>query len=318
MSKRKTREEFIQEANQIHNFKYDYSLVKYQRNSIKIKIICLKHGEFEQIPKDHLNGRGCQKCGLEKQGLNQRLSQENFIKRSLELHENKYDYSKVKYTLSSKKIVIICPIHGEFKQIANDHIKGIGCKKCANKAISRSKTLSREEFERRARLIHGNLYDYSKAADIDKEYRRIIICPKHGEFKQIGSNHLQGNGCPKCNMSKGELAIKEFLLLNNISFENQKTFEDCKNKRKLPFDFYLPDYNLCIEYDGIQHFKPVQFNGTLEEAKENFKQTKENDQIKNQYCKDNNIKLLRIPYWKLPNIKIILEYTLINSKTKEI
>jgi len=134
----------------------------------------------------------------------------------------------------------------------------------------------------------------------------IITCPKHGDFEQIAYAHRHGNGCPSCNDSKGEREIKKFLNENSIVYEFQKKFKDCKNKRTLPFDFYLPEYNLCIEYDGEQHFRPSGFSNGIER----FEMLKINDKIKTEYCINNNIQLLRIDYQE--KIVEILNKTLIN------
>lgn len=119
-----------------------------------------------------------------------------------------------------------------------------------------------------------------------------IECGIHGKFKQKAYKHISGQGCPKCNQSKGEKEIEKILIQNNIEFENQKRFKNCINKKTLPFDFYLPKYNICIEFDGIQHFESLDiFGGEIE-----FQKRKINDNIKNKFCKDNNIKLIRIKY----------------------
>jgi len=122
-----------------------------------------------------------------------------------------------------------------------------------------------------------------------------IICPFHGVFEQTPKNHIKGQNCPNCPkkiISIGEKKISEILRKNNIKYNNQHTFENCRDKRKLPFDFYLPYYNMCIEFDGRQHFESViNFGG-----EEQLKKTQQNDKIKNKYCKENNIKLLRIKY----------------------
>ncbi len=137
-----------------------------------------------------------------------------------------------------------------------------------------------------------------------------IICITHGTFEQIPNAHLNNQGCPKCNSSKGELKTEQYLKENNIQFENQKTFPNCKNKLPLPFDFYLPKHNICIEYDGEQHFIPKSCFG----GNKQFQRTKQNDLIKNQFCKNNNIKLIRIPYNEFKNIKSILNGSITGNK----
>lgn len=117
------------------------------------------------------------------------------------------------------------------------------------------------------------------------------------EWNIVPNNILNGQGCPQCNASHGENDIERYLNQHNISYIGQYKFDNCCNKRPLPFDFYLPVHNICIEYDGIQHFIPVDFAGKGEAwANKQFKQVQHNDQIKNIYCKENDITLLRIKY----------------------
>ena len=125
------------------------------------------------------------------------------------------------------------------------------------------------------------------------------------EFLAYPYNILNGQGCPVCKESRGEKYIRHYLQAHHIKFESQYKFKDCKRKRCLPFDFYLPDYNMCIEYDGIQHFEPLECFG----GKESFIQTQQNDVIKNKYCEQNSIILLRIRYDE--NIKKSLDSNLL-------
>ena len=113
----------------------------------------------------------------------------------------------------------------------------------------------------------------------------------------------RGQRCPYCQTSKGEKKIKEYLDNNNIEYIQQYRFEDCRNKKPLPFDFYLPEYNMCIEYDGEQHFSENRAFG----GADRFWITVIHDATKNQYCEDNNINILRIPFWELKNIEEILK-----------
>jgi superfamily II DNA or RNA helicase len=183
---KKTTIQFIKEAKVIHGNKYDYSKTKYDGAHKKVTIICKEHGEFEQVPISHLKGMGCSSCA----GRNR--TTEEFIKEAKKVHGNKYDYSKTKYKGSHTKMTFICPIHGEFKQIRNDHLKGHGCPKC----LGKNKTT--EEFITQAKKIHGDKYDYSKVKYINSQKKVIIICLKHGEFKQAPNKHLQNRGCERC------------------------------------------------------------------------------------------------------------------------
>ena len=290
--KKSTKEEFISKANEVHNYKYDYSWVEYNGNKTNVKIICKEHGEFAQTPNSHLNGKGCPKCCG-----NAKSTKEEFISKANDVHNYKYDYSLVEYNGNKTKVKIICKEHGEFAQNPNNHLNGNGCPKCGG-----TERLTTEEFISKANEVHNYKYDYRWVEYNGARSKVKIICKEHGEFRQTPDNHLNGKGCPKCNSSKGELIIEKYLIKNNINYESQKRFKDCKNKRPLPFDFYLTDYNICIEYDGEQHFKSKSIWGGEEEL--NLIKIKDN--IKTEYCEDNGIKLIRIPYWEKDNIEEIL------------
>ena len=113
------------------------------------------------------------------------------------------------------------------------------------------------------------------------------------------NKHLNSRGCPNCSNSKGALKIKNILDINNIEYFQEMRFNDCRNKNSLPFDFYLPEYKTCIEFDGLQHFESIDYWG----GEERLNYIKKNDNIKNEYCKDNNIKLIRVPYYEINNIE---------------
>lgn len=280
--RKKSKKEYIEIFNKKHNNKYDYSLMNYINNSIKIKIICPNHGIFEQRPNDHRNS-GCPKC--------QKIQLSDFIKNSNIIHNNKFDYSLIKNIKNNKqKVKIICNEHGIFEQRVDNHINGIGCKKCTYKSYY----IGVKKFIINSNNIHRNKYDYSLVYKnyVDQHSKVKIICDKHGIFEQIASNHTSGNGCPKCKETSGEKSIRYYLEDNNIEYIYQKIFKDCKYKKYLLYDFYLPDLNMCIEYDGEQHFKPIEYFGGIN----TFNNVKIKDKIKNEYCNNNNIHLIRISY----------------------
>ena len=297
-----TLEEFIEKANEVHGVgTYDYSESIYVSYHEKIKIICPKHGGFWQDVSSHLQGEGCPKCGNEKCSEKLKMTLEEFKEFANETHGvATYDYSESEYVNSKTPIKIICPKHGAFWQIAHNHLQGQGCPSCRYEKLANLYRLTLEEFIERANEVQGEgSYDYSKSEYINCDTPLKIICPKHGIFYQTPYRHLKGEGCPKCtNKYKGEIAVRNFLIEYKIEFDEQKRFKDCRNKLPLPFDFYLPKYNLCIEYDGLQHFEPHDFTSKLneEEKLENFKMSQIRDQIKNDYCKNNDIGLLRIRY----------------------
>lgn len=146
------------------------------------------------------------------------------------------------------------------------------------------KKLSNEDFLKRAIKIHDNKIIYLEEY-INSSTKMKMKCKKCGlEFEMRPNNHI---------------ITSVFVIL--LFFGKENKFNDCKDQRLLPFDFYLPDYNMCIEFDGIQHFKPIEYFGGLK----TYKETKRRDKIKNDYCKNNNIQLIRIKYDK--NIKKFLE-----------
>jgi hypothetical protein len=221
--------------------------------------------------------------------MKSRLVTKDFIRKAKLIHGNTYDYSKVRYINNKTKVTIVCKEHGEFDILPINHVSNKhGCRKCANTVC-----LTNEEFIFKAIKIHGDKYDYSKVNYINRKTVVIIICRIHGEFITKPSSHIVlKTGCQKCHASKGELTIARWLKTNNIEFEEQKRFAECYNINSLPFDFYLPKYNLLIEYQGAQHF-----DGKLYYNREkSLKHRQELDAIKRSFCKENNIRLLEITY----------------------
>lgn len=305
-----TTQEFIQKAKEIHGDKYDYSLVDYKPNS-KVEIVCKIHGSFFQRVDAHLSGRGCKLCGTIQS--TQSMSEDEFIHRCKLIHQDKYDYSKVKYSHSTDIIIVICKIHGEFKIEAAGHLFGkYGCTKCGRIAVGNKLRTPQDDFILKCNQVHNNQYDYSQTIYRGSDKKIKVKCKKHGFFYTRADQHQAGHKCPKCSYSIGEEKIEQYLKNKNIKYETQKTFPNCINKRPLPFDFYLPDYNLLIEFDGEQHFKPISFGSSkFDSAELNFQRTQLHDNIKTSYATDHNIKLLRISYNKLEEIEQVLTTNLI-------
>ena len=167
-----------------------------------------------------------------------------------------------------------------------------------------SKKKTNEEFKKEVHDLVEN--EYTVLGEYINNSTKIKI--KHNkcdyEYEVRPRDFLQGYRCPKCNESKGEKIISKWLDKNLIKYEKEKKFPDCKYKKELRFDFYLEDYNICIEYDGIQHFRPKSFGGQNKDKE--FKLTQIRDNIKTKYCEDNNIKLIRIKYTDYDNIEKIL------------
>ena len=349
---------FVEKSKIVHNNKYDYSMVKYVNSRTKVKIVCNIHGEFDQVPASHIRGNGCYECFNDKR-KNKNIIEDlklkhgdrydyslvdyinnttsikikcnmclnifeqspkshknghgcpfcagrhqtnlDIIDKFIKIHGEKYNYALVNYVNSKTKVKIVCNHHGVFEQLSCNHIIGNECPKC------HGINMTTDDFITRSNEIHNNKYEYDLTAYIKSIEKVIITCKKHGNFKQRPNDHLNGNGCPKCSYSLGELEIEKYLIDNNIEYDSQHKFENCKNINRLPFDFYLPYYNICIEYDGEQHFKPSLYFGGIE----SFEKLKINDEIKNNFCKNYNLTLLRIKYNDFENINFIL-----NTKIK--
>ena len=289
-------DDVLKQFKNAHGEHYDYSLVDYKNKRTKIKIICPIHGIFEQKPDDHKTGNGCLKSSIENKKNIKRKDKE-WLDKCIKKYNNKFDYSLVRYVTNEEKVKIICPIHGVFKQAPCHHYE-IGCAKCNyEKRIS----ISQENFIYQSKIIHNNKYDYSLVIYKGNKIKVKIICPKHGVFEQKPNLHFY-HGCHFCNESKGEKQIQFILDKKNIKYNREHKFDDCKYKRKLPFDFYLPDFNTCIEYDGAQHFSRWE---KWENDEKDFEIRKIRDNIKNEYCKKNKIKLIRIKYTENVDKKLI-------------
>lgn len=302
---RKSSDSILELIKNKHNDKFIYLNLddKITLNDI-LYIICPKHGEFKQRVRYHIN-HDCKKCSYIRE-YDDSIT-EQFIIKSKVLHNNYYSYEKTIYIKSSKKCIVTCPKHGDFNITPNSHLIGTGCRKCAYLNRRHHKKITQDEFILKSIIKHNNLYDYSKV--IYKNTRSFvdIVCKKHGIFKQRGGSHLSGNGCPNCVESRGSIIIKSILNRYNISFISEYKFDDCRNKLPLPFDFYLYNMNICIEFDGIQHY----YQNDFFNKKTSFDYRIKNDNIKNTYCLDKNIKLIRIPYWEIENIENILKEELV-------
>ncbi|MFK7002047.1 hypothetical protein V3470_13705 [Flavobacterium oreochromis] len=293
--KKKTTKEFIEKANKIHNYNYNYDKVAYLNSTSKVIITCKKHGDFEQIPNDHLNGSGCDECKRNK------ISIQEFIEKANKIHNNNFIYDKVAYLNKSTKVIITCKKHGDFKQTPNDHLKGHGCLQCSG-----LKKKTTQEFTEKANKVHNYKFNYDKVAYVNNSTKIIITCKKHGDFEQIPNDHLNGSGCQKCKSSRGEKHIYEVLQKLNIKYESQYKFDDCIHKRRLPFDFavFLNDKVGLIEFHGEQHYKLNKFFHSKSKIK--YKEYLTRDKIKEEYAKSNNIDLLIIPYYEIFNIELLI------------
>lgn len=285
-----TTELFIKKAKEVHGERYDYSKVKYTSGKDKVCIICPEHGEFWQHPYNHLHGKGCLKCAIIKTHNKQKLSQAEFIKKSIEKHQNKYDYSKVNYINNETKVCIICPEHGEFWQPPTSHMSGHGCPKC-----SKTYPLNNDEFIKRGQELYGDMYDYSLSDYKSVGEKIIVTCKEHGNFKVTPANFFKKRGCPECGRKfrKKEKALYEQLLISFPDKSIMHSFYDTKILGKQELDIYFPEYKIAVEYQGEQHFFPIDFGGYGTKIAERiFRENTQRDIKKKELCAKNDIKLL--------------------------
>lgn len=295
IGKRRAPEQFIKEARHIHGDSYSYSKAEYITNAIKVCIICPIHGDFWTLPTNFLNkGSGCKKCT---QG-GKRLNANGFISRSIERHGERYDYSIIasEWKGTRKKVPIICKLHGTFWQRPDLHYsEGKGCPECGR--LKRTKLL--EAYIKQARSIHGRRYDYDHVIYSRNNCVIDILCGIHGKFSIRADHHLDGYGCQKCNITKGESKIEKWLKINKINY----VWQYRPSGLRMAYDFFLPEYDLLIEFDGKQHFEYVDY---FFRTQDKFQRQQELDEKKKQFAEKNGLDLLRIPHWEYKNIDNIL------------
>ena len=291
------KKDFQNKSNIIHNNEY-LIIGDYINNKTKIEIKHLLCGKtFQQRTDMHTSGQRCTYCYIKR-----RYTNSEFQKKSDTNNNCGYEIIG-DYIDCFTKIEIRHIICGRtFHQIPSEHLSGRGCAHCYKTKISNS-----EDFQEKSNIIHNNEYliigDYINNK-IKIEIKHLLCgCV----FNQSPNSHLRGSGCPNCMESKGEKLIKHILTSFNINFIKEHRFENCKFKNTLPFDFYLPELNLCIEYNGIQHYEPINYFGGIQ----SLILQKAKDNIKYDFCKNNNLDLLVIKYNE--NIEDILNSFLIKS-----
>lgn len=281
--KKLTTAEFIEKARKKHGDNFIYDKVAYVKNNLDVLIGCKKCGKyFTQTPNNHLRGEGCSFCAH-----NQKMNTNDIIERIHKIHGNKYDTSLVEYKSTENKISLICHEKDEF---GNEH--GIfqvtphaltsskcGCPKCANKYSNK------DRFVKLANLKYNNLYEYNNFVYNGAFFESYITCKTHGDFLCSPNRHLNGQMCPKCIGSSMEKEISSYLDTNKIEHKMRKHF-DWLGKQEL--DIFIQKYNVAIECQGEQHFKPIKFYGGDKE----FEKIKKLDYQKRKLCEENGVKLL--------------------------
>lgn len=289
MSKKKTHEEYVQEL-KIKNPSIEV-IGKYVNANTSIMHHCILHDIFwETKPSRVLDCHGCKQCKIEKFKMSNTKSQDEYIEEVKLKNPNIEVIGK--YVDAKTKILHKCLIHNViWNAIPTNILKGCGCRKCMEDKIRNKNGISHDEYLIKLSNVNSNIIVLEEYFGTEiKILHKCNICGH--EWKAKPGNILAGKGCPKCNESHGEKNISNYLKMNNIVYIPQYAFDDCKDRRKLPFDFYIPELNICIEYDGKQHFEAIDRFG----GEEGLKIRQLHDKIKTDYCKNNNILLLRIKY----------------------
>lgn len=286
-SRCKTTEQYIE---QVHKVNPNINVLgSYVNARTAILHRCNLHNiEWFAFPENILKGCGCIKCGNTKIGLKNSKSYEEYISQLKEVHPTIICIGE--YVNSSTPILHKCIIDGYTWMTAPISLvscRESGCPKCAGNLLK-----THDEYVNEVTSLNPGIEVIGTY--INARTKITHRCKKDGyEWDTYPYSILSGCGCPRCKISHGERKIASWLDKNNIKYISQKKFNDCVDKFALPFDFYLEDYNVAIEYDGEQHYRPVNIFG----GKKAFEKRIQHDRTKTKYCRDNGIRLLRIPYY---------------------
>lgn len=292
--RRKCNEQFLREMKENHPALLVLS--EYRNGRTKVNLKCQVCGyEFSATPGSLYMGHGCPSCAG-----NARKTTKQFIEEMNQINPNIQIIGK--YVNNKYLIRVKCKTCGrEWTPTPNSLLEHRGCQKCSGLMKK-----TQEEFIEQMRIKHPTIKVVGNYVNNRTKVRCFCdVCEKYFD----GTPHAMldgGNGCPLCTTSRGENKIKQWLNKHDFLYNQQYSFADCVDVRVLPFDFYLPENNVAIEYDGVQHFKQNDYFG----GQDSFNILIKHDKIKSNYCKDNNIKLIRIPYFEFDNIENILEFEL--------
>jgi hypothetical protein len=250
-----TTAKFIEKAQKIHGNMFSYILAAYNGSKTKVKIMCSKHGMFEQTPNNHLRGAGCPLCAGDKISKSKSKGAKSFIEQAIFIHGDNYDYTNVIYKNNRTPVEIICSIHGSFFQAPTPHLAGSGCFKCGILKTAAKRSSNTEEFIQKSIKTHGNTYDYVLSVYNGAINNVIIICKIHGAFSQTPNSHLNGAGCNRC---ADERARKRLM------FSTEKFIELAHKIHGNKYDYTYVIYNgmykniqiICPDH-GAFYQKPV-------------------------------------------------------------
>lgn len=285
-------------------------------SNVRVEVICDFCGKpyypqyYNQKNKSNKELDSCNNCRTLKGGRStlEKRAKEHFEKIIKFCEQNDYILltDESEYKDGRTIITYECKKHGVKHSNVEMLVSGRGCKECWYEEMAKRQTHRPDYIKEEIEKFNGNkllnLKEY-----IGSRVRNLkILCSCGREYTTSFNDYMCNDEkrCPMCTCrkSKGEFAIGKFLEQNLIEFICQYRFEDCRDVLSLPFDFYLPKYNMAIEYNGKQHYKPVDYFG----GNKGFVSTVKHDEMKYQYCKENDIDILIIPYWEYDNIENIL------------
>lgn len=287
--RKKTHDEYVLEVAKINP---DIEVIdQYINVNTKIMHRCKLDGyEWMAFPSNIIKGHGCPHCANRKKSIRMSLTEDEYKQKLFDINPSIQFIGK--YQNANTKAMHRCKICGhQWMAYPSNTLNGKGCKKCADKNNADMLRRSHDTYVSQVQNINNSVVVLGKYINARTPIKhKCKICEY--EWETSPDSILHGHGCPRCIESNGEKDINEYLSMHSIKFIRQYTFVDCKNIKVLPFDFYLPEYDMCIEYDGTQHFEPVEFFG----GQKSFEATVKRDAIKTNYCISNDIMLIRIKY----------------------
>lgn len=305
-SKRYNKERVIEEIVKLLPPNITHQIEHYICSADRLNFTCSIHGNFTQTLQHFRNGKFCPKCGHIRGGDKLRSSTDKFIVRSKKYHGDRYIYDKTVYVNSETPLTVTCRKHGDFITFPRNHYNGANCHKCNNESTRDRCVKDIEKFKEDGAKAHNNFYTYGNVTNyVNNKTNVMVTCPIHGDFPVRPDNHIGGlAGCPLCKQSKGEKKISDLLTSLGIPFKVEYVIPNTKYR----YDFYLPDYNMLIEYDGILHFKAVDYFGGIE----GLRSYQYRDIIKNRLARKHGYKLIRLNYQNFN----VLEKSLLTKITK--
>lgn len=305
---RKTHEQFISQMSIIN--KDIEILTKYEKDNIKVKCKCKVCGfEWDSTPSNLLQRKGCKQCHFNKLKNMQTKSHEQFVS---ELHKINKDIKVLSvYSVAKNKVDCECMIHNKRFSMSAEHLlRGeIGCKQCIDAKFHLSGLKTHEQFVKELSNVNANIEIIGQYNGAKSKIE--VKCLKCGHiWNPVADSLLHGYGCPHCKRSKGEEKIEKYLEDNGIEFEAQKKFSNLRNTLPLSYDFYLPEYNLLIEYQGQFH----DGNTSMVLKEKYFDKQQKNDKLKRDYAENNGCNLLEIWYYDFNNTENIIDKFIYNLK----